>query len=108
MYVYKSFLGYGIVIKRSELKLRSPYRTPYLHENFERKHNLIYMEQGYEMSDVFIGFMLDSKDDGMVNKLREAEKNFPALYEKIFSAPMNPNVIKPTLLTKGGDIWKEN
>ena len=108
MFEYKSFLGYGIVIPRKELKFRSPYRKDYLCEKFEKSRNLIYMERGYEMSDVFIGFLLDKKNESMTEDLRQAEKNFPQLYERVFSASMNPRTVHPKVWAKSGDVWTKD
>lgn len=107
MYNYHSFLGYGIIVSRQELKMRSPYREAYLFEHFEKKQNIVYMERAYEMSKVFIGFILNPKSETMVEEMRKAEKEFPNLYEKIFSAPMSPHVIKPKMYSKSGDIWED-
>ena len=97
---FDHFLGFGIVITKQYLK-RSPYLEEYLKEKFFKKSNLVELEDG----TIFLGTVLNVKEDTFLEDMQKAEKDLPQLYDNIFCEDL-PNKFKGKMIAEQGWMWK--
>lgn len=109
MYKMKHFLGYGIILPSSFFR-KSPYGAENL-ERFMRKNHIVGMDAidplGVNPRDkFFVGIILDTKDDDFLEKMKEAENDFPIVFQDIFKVKC-PIQYKPKMISTYGDMWED-
>lgn len=104
MYTYKHFLGYGVIVPTVMLK-KSPYSVDKIEHDF--RENVIQLDYNHSPAgDMFVGYLLDTKDEDFLEKMKCAEKDINSLFYEIFKIDI-PAQYKPKMHAKHGDIWED-